>query len=52
MYRGGISSCIRWWDLPYDYAVAVCNGFAKLCVRGTSVIFSSGDSGVSVVGIA
>ena len=33
-------------SVPYDYAVAVCNGFAKLGARGTSVIFSSGDCGV------
>ena len=32
--------------VPQDYAVAVCNGFAKLGVRGSSVLFSSGDFGV------
>jgi len=32
--------------VPQDYAVAVCNGFAKLGARGSSVLFSSGDFGV------
>ena len=32
--------------VPYDYAVAVCNGFAKLGARGSSVLFSSGDYAV------
>ena len=32
--------------VPYDYAVAVCHGFAKLGARGSSVVFSSGDWGV------
>ncbi|KAF9645510.1 subtilisin-like protein [Thelephora ganbajun] len=32
--------------VPRDYAEAVCNGFAKLGARGSSVLFSSGDSGV------
>ena len=32
--------------VPQDYAVAVCNGFAKLGVRGLSVLFSSKDFGV------
>ncbi|EIM89124.1 subtilisin-like protein [Stereum hirsutum FP-91666 SS1] len=32
--------------VPYDYAVAACNGFAQLGARGVSLLFSSGDSGV------
>jgi tripeptidyl-peptidase-1 len=32
--------------VPYDYAVSVCNLFAQLGARGSSVLFSSGDSGV------
>ncbi|KAI0291849.1 subtilisin-like protein [Russula brevipes] len=32
--------------VPPDYATSVCNIFAQLGVRGASVIFSSGDSGV------
>ena len=32
--------------VPQDYAQAVCDGFMKLGLRGTSVMFSSGDSGV------
>ncbi|KII89301.1 hypothetical protein PLICRDRAFT_109130 [Plicaturopsis crispa FD-325 SS-3] len=31
---------------PKDFAVRVCNMFAQLGARGTSVIFSSGDGGV------
>ncbi|KAF8801356.1 subtilisin-like protein [Phlegmacium glaucopus] len=32
--------------VPPEYAVKVCNLFAQLGVRGTTVLFSSGDSGV------
>lgn len=32
--------------VPRDYAMAVCDGFAKLGARGSSVLFSSGDFGV------
>ncbi|KAG7444455.1 subtilisin-like protein [Guyanagaster necrorhizus] len=32
--------------VPYDYAVSVCNLFAELGARGSTVFFSSGDSGV------
>jgi tripeptidyl-peptidase-1 len=32
--------------VPQDYAVEVCSLFAQLGAQGTSVIFSSGDSGV------
>jgi tripeptidyl-peptidase I len=32
--------------VPFDYAVSVCNAFAQLGARGSSVLFSSGDSGV------
>lgn len=34
--------------VPRDYANAVCQGFAKLGARGTTVIFSSGDQGLGV----
>ena len=33
--------------VPADYAAAVCNAFAQLGARGTSVLFSSGDAGVA-----
>ncbi|KAF9014524.1 subtilisin-like protein [Hymenopellis radicata] len=33
-------------SVPYDYAVRVCNEFAKLGARGSTVLFASGDSGV------
>lgn len=32
--------------VPLSYAQAVCEGFAQLGLRGVSLIFSSGDSGV------
>ncbi|KAF9643216.1 subtilisin-like protein [Thelephora ganbajun] len=32
--------------VPRDYAIVVCALFAQLGVRGSSVLFSSGDSGV------
>lgn len=32
--------------VPKDYALRVCRGFMSLGLMGTSVIFSSGDSGV------
>ncbi|KAK0189207.1 peptidase S8/S53 domain-containing protein [Armillaria mellea] len=32
--------------VPYDYAVSVCNLFAQLGARGSTVFFSSGDFGV------
>ncbi|KAK0203079.1 peptidase S8/S53 domain-containing protein [Desarmillaria ectypa] len=32
--------------VPYDYAVSVCNLFAELGARGSTVFFSSGDFGV------
>ena len=32
--------------VPYDYAVTVCALYAQLGVRGSSVLFSSGDFGV------
>jgi len=32
--------------VPPSYAQAVCEGFAQLGLRGVSVLFSSGDSGV------
>ncbi|KAJ6611489.1 tripeptidyl peptidase A [Mycena sp. CBHHK59/15] len=34
--------------VPKDYAIAVCQGFAKLGARGVSVLFSSGDQGLGV----
>ncbi|EJD43708.1 subtilisin-like protein [Auricularia subglabra TFB-10046 SS5] len=32
--------------VPLDYATRVCNMFAQLGARGSSIMFSSGDSGV------
>lgn len=32
--------------VPFDYAVNVCNLFAQLGARGSSIMFSSGDDGV------
>ncbi|KAI0695326.1 subtilisin-like protein [Cerioporus squamosus] len=32
--------------VPFDYATSVCNLFAQLGARGSSIMFSSGDSGV------
>lgn len=32
--------------VPQDYAVTVCEMFAQLGVRGSSLLFSSGDWGV------
>jgi len=32
--------------VPEDYAVSVCNLFAQLGARGSSIMFSSGDDGV------
>ncbi|KAJ7089878.1 peptidase S8/S53 domain-containing protein [Mycena belliarum] len=32
--------------VPQDYATTVCNMFAQLGARGSSIMFSSGDSGV------
>nr|VWP02127.1 Eukaryotic translation initiation factor 3 subunit G (eIF3g) (Eukaryotic translation initiation factor 3 RNA-binding subunit) (eIF-3 RNA-binding subunit) (Translation initiation factor eIF3 p33 subunit homolog) (eIF3 p33 homolog) [Ganoderma boninense] len=32
--------------VPVDYATSVCNLFAQLGARGSSIMFSSGDSGV------
>ncbi|KDN38296.1 hypothetical protein RSAG8_09595, partial [Rhizoctonia solani AG-8 WAC10335] len=32
--------------IPLDYAIRVCNSFAQLGVRGSSLLFSSGDAGV------
>ncbi|KAJ7508833.1 peptidase S8/S53 domain-containing protein, partial [Mycena galericulata] len=32
--------------VPQDYAISVCNLFAQLGARGSSVMFSSGDDGV------
>lgn len=32
--------------VPFDYATRVCNLFAQLGARGSSILFSSGDSGV------
>ncbi|KAJ7173519.1 peptidase S8/S53 domain-containing protein [Mycena filopes] len=32
--------------VPQDYAVSVCNLFAQLGARGSSIMFSSGDEGV------
>jgi tripeptidyl-peptidase-1 len=32
--------------VPQDYAIRVCNTFAQLGARGSSVLFSSGDGGV------
>ncbi|KAG4429367.1 hypothetical protein IFR05_015153 [Cadophora sp. M221] len=32
--------------VPYSYASSVCNGLAQLGVRGVSLFFGSGDSGV------
>ncbi|KZV92013.1 subtilisin-like protein [Exidia glandulosa HHB12029] len=32
--------------VPNDFAVRVCNQFAQLGARGSSIMFSSGDSGV------
>jgi subtilase family serine protease len=34
--------------VPKDYAVSVCNLFAQLGVRGSTIFFSSGDSKQSV----
>ncbi|KAH0278244.1 tripeptidyl-peptidase 1 precursor, partial [Aureobasidium melanogenum] len=36
--------------VPYSYAKRVCDGFKQLAVRGISVLFSSGDSGVGADG--
>ncbi|KAM3069072.1 hypothetical protein ACMFMG_004253 [Clarireedia jacksonii] len=36
--------------VPESYAKAACKGFAQLGARGTSVLFSSGDSGVGPEG--
>ncbi|KAH9023587.1 peptidase S8/S53 domain-containing protein [Lactarius deliciosus] len=33
-------------SFPKDYAIQVCNMFAQLGARGTSVLFASGDDGV------
>ncbi|KAH9170959.1 subtilisin-like protein [Lactarius sanguifluus] len=33
-------------SFPKDYAIQVCNMFAQLGTRGTSVLFASGDDGV------
>ena len=33
-------------QVPLDYAQTVCNLFAQLGARGSSVMFSSGDDGV------
>ncbi|KAI9434427.1 tripeptidyl peptidase A [Lactarius indigo] len=33
-------------SVPIDYANRLCRGFAQLAVRGISMLFSSGDSGV------
>lgn len=32
--------------VPFDYATTVCNLFAQLGARGSSIFFSSGDDGV------
>lgn len=32
--------------VPLDYATRVCNTFAQIGARGSSLLFSSGDSGV------
>ncbi|KAF7345392.1 Subtilisin-like protein [Mycena venus] len=32
--------------VPQDYAISVCNLFAQLGARGSSIMFSSGDNGV------
>ena len=32
--------------MPIDYATEVCNLFAQLGARGSSIMFSSGDDGV------
>lgn len=32
--------------VPFDFAMRVCNSFAQFGARGTSILFSSGDSGV------
>jgi hypothetical protein len=32
-------------QVPLQYAASVCNLFAQLDVRGSSVLFASGDSG-------
>ena len=37
------SSCPQ---VPLDYATNVCNLFAQLGARGSSIMFSSGDDGV------
>ncbi|KAI1630893.1 tripeptidyl-peptidase 1 precursor [Biscogniauxia mediterranea] len=36
--------------VPKSYAVRVCNEFAQVGLRGTSLLFSSGDSGVGAYG--
>lgn len=33
-------------QVPLDYATTVCNLFAQLGARGSSIMFSSGDDGV------
>jgi tripeptidyl-peptidase I len=33
------------WTVPYSYGTTVCNLFAQIAARGTSVVVSSGDSG-------
>lgn len=35
-------------SVPKDYADSVCNSFAQLGARGSSVMFSSGDGGVGL----
>jgi tripeptidyl-peptidase-1 len=33
------------WTVPYSYGTTVCNLFAQIAARGTSVMVSSGDGG-------
>ena len=32
-------------DVPREYATTICNLFARLGVRGVSILFASGDDG-------
>lgn len=39
-----MTDCVS--QVPLDYATTVCNLFAQLGARGSSIMFSSGDDGV------
>ncbi|KAG6891682.1 hypothetical protein C0992_010085 [Termitomyces sp. T32_za158] len=44
--RGGFRSTYTVNLVPESFAIRACKGFAQLGVRGVSLLFSSGDSGV------